>query len=62
MRIGWEMRKAVQNSLFWERFRAERVIEVEGGVCEAFVGDVSCADDVATRVAGCIAAFGPDWG
>jgi hypothetical protein len=58
MRIGWEMRKAVLNSLLWERFRAKRIIEVEGSICEAVAGDVSRADDVATMVDGCIAAFG----
>ena len=30
MRIGREMRKAVQNSVLWERYRAERLIEAEG--------------------------------
>ena len=29
MRIGREMRKAVQNSLLWERLRAERIVEAE---------------------------------
>ena len=29
MRIGGEMRKAVQNSLLWERLRAERIVEAE---------------------------------
>ena len=33
MRIDREMRKAVQNSLLSERFRAERIIEAEGGFC-----------------------------
>jgi hypothetical protein len=27
MRIGWEMRKAVQNSFFWKWFRADPIIE-----------------------------------
>jgi hypothetical protein len=31
MRIGREMRKAVQNSVLWERYRAERLIKAEGG-------------------------------
>jgi hypothetical protein len=52
------MRKAVQNSLLWERLRAERIIEAEGGICEAVAGDVSHADDVVTMLDGCIAAFG----
>jgi hypothetical protein len=37
------MRKAVQNSLLWERFRAERIIEAEGGICEVVAGNVSRA-------------------
>jgi hypothetical protein len=32
----------------------KRTIEAEGGVCEAFVGDMSRADDVATMVDGWI--------
>ena len=31
MRIGREMRKAVQNSVLWERYKAERLIKAEGG-------------------------------
>ena len=34
MRVGPEMRKAVQNSFFWKRFRAEPIIEAEDGICE----------------------------
>ena len=36
----------------------KRIIEAEGGVCEAVSGDVSRADDVAAMVDNCIAAFG----
>jgi hypothetical protein len=43
MRIDREMRKAVQNSLLWERFRAEPIIEAEGGICEVVAGNVSRA-------------------
>jgi len=43
MRIGREMRKAAQNSFFWERFRAEPFIEAEGGICEVVAGNVSLA-------------------
>jgi NAD(P)-dependent dehydrogenase (short-subunit alcohol dehydrogenase family) len=35
----------------------KRIIEAEGGICEAFAGDVSRADDVAAMVDTCIAAF-----
>jgi hypothetical protein len=31
MRIGREMRKAVQNSVLWERYRAARLIKAEDG-------------------------------
>ena len=37
------MRKAVQNSFFWKRFRAEPIIEAEGGICEVVAGNVSRA-------------------
>jgi len=43
MRIGWEMRKAVQNSFFWKRFRAEPIIEAEDGICEVVAGNWSLA-------------------
>ncbi len=36
----------------------KRIIEGEGGICEAAFGDVSLAADVATIVDACIAAFG----
>src|SRR5215471_13162949 len=36
----------------------KRIIESEGGVCEAVAGNVSLADDVAGIVNACIAAFG----
>jgi NAD(P)-dependent dehydrogenase (short-subunit alcohol dehydrogenase family) len=36
----------------------KRIIEGEGGICEAASGDVSLAADVATIVDACIAAFG----
>jgi NAD(P)-dependent dehydrogenase (short-subunit alcohol dehydrogenase family) len=36
----------------------KRIIEGEGGICEAGSGDVSRADDVAAVVDACIAAFG----
>ena len=36
----------------------KRIIEAEGGTCEAVAGDVSRADDVAAMVDTCIAAFG----
>ena len=50
--------QALQNSFFWKRFRAEPIIEAEGGICEAVAGDVSHADDVVTMLDGYIAAFG----
>ena len=61
MRIGWEMRKAVQNSFFWKRFRAEPLIEAEGGICEVVAG-IRVAGDIATMVDGCIAALGREGG
>src|SRR5882762_1287556 len=36
----------------------KRIIEGEGGICEAASGDVSLAADVATIVDACITAFG----
>jgi len=36
----------------------KRIIEAEGGICEAVDGDVSRADDVAAVVDACVAAFG----
>jgi NAD(P)-dependent dehydrogenase (short-subunit alcohol dehydrogenase family) len=36
----------------------KRIIEGEGGICEAVGGDVSHADDVATMADACIAMFG----
>ena len=36
----------------------KRIIEAEGGVCEAVAGDVSRTDDVAAVVDACILAFG----
>jgi NAD(P)-dependent dehydrogenase (short-subunit alcohol dehydrogenase family) len=36
----------------------KRIIESEGGICEAVAGNVSHADDVAAIVDACIAAFG----
>ena len=36
----------------------KRIIEAEGGICEAVAGDVSRADDVAAVVDACIQAFG----
>jgi hypothetical protein len=33
MRMGQEMRKTVQNSLPWKRFRPERIIVAKGGIC-----------------------------
>jgi NAD(P)-dependent dehydrogenase (short-subunit alcohol dehydrogenase family) len=36
----------------------KRIIEAEGGICEAVSGDVSRADDVAAMVDACIATFG----
>jgi len=36
----------------------KRIIEQEGGVCEAVAGNVSRAGDVVTMVEACIAAFG----
>jgi NAD(P)-dependent dehydrogenase (short-subunit alcohol dehydrogenase family) len=36
----------------------KRIIEVEGGICEAVAGDVSRAADVAAAVDACIRAFG----
>ena len=58
MRIDREMHKAVQNSLLWKRFRAERIIEAEGGICEVVAGNVSHADEIVTMLDGCLAAFG----
>jgi hypothetical protein len=43
MRIGWEMRKAVQNSFFRKRFRADPIIEAGGRICEVVAGNVSRA-------------------
>ena len=39
-------------------FETKRIIEGEGGICEAVAGNVSHADDVAAMVDACIAAFG----
>jgi NAD(P)-dependent dehydrogenase (short-subunit alcohol dehydrogenase family) len=36
----------------------KRIIEAEGGICEAVTGDVSRDDDVSAMVSACIAAFG----
>jgi NADP-dependent 3-hydroxy acid dehydrogenase YdfG len=36
----------------------KRIIEGEGGICEAVAGNVSRADDVAAMVDACIATFG----
>jgi NAD(P)-dependent dehydrogenase (short-subunit alcohol dehydrogenase family) len=36
----------------------KRIIETEGGICEAVAGNVSRADDVAAMVDTCLAAFG----
>ena len=36
----------------------KRIIEAEGGICEAVAGDVSRTDDVAAVVDACILAFG----
>ena len=36
----------------------KRIIEREGGICEAAAGDVSFAEDVAAVVDTCMAAFG----
>jgi NAD(P)-dependent dehydrogenase (short-subunit alcohol dehydrogenase family) len=36
----------------------KRIIEGEGGICEAIAGDVSRAHDVASMVDACVAAFG----
>jgi len=36
----------------------KRIVEREGGICEALAGNVSHADDVAAMVDACIAAFG----
>ena len=36
----------------------KRIIESEGGICMAVVGDVSRADDVAAIVDACIRSFG----
>ena len=36
----------------------KRIIESEGGICEAVAGNVSLAEDVAAMVDACIAAFG----
>jgi len=36
----------------------KRIVEKEGGICEALAGNVSHADDVAAMVDACIAAFG----
>jgi len=35
-----------------------RIIEAEGGICEAVAGNVSHTEDVAAMVDACIAAFG----
>jgi hypothetical protein len=56
------MRKAAQNSFFWERSRAEPIIEPEGGICEVVAGYVSRAGHIAAMVHGCIAAFGREGG
>jgi NAD(P)-dependent dehydrogenase (short-subunit alcohol dehydrogenase family) len=39
-------------------FETKRIIEAEGGICEAVGGDVSKSQDVAAIVAACIATFG----
>ena len=36
----------------------KRIIDEEGGICEAVSADVSQADDVSAMVGACIAAFG----
>ena len=36
----------------------KRIIDGEGGICEAVSADVSRADDVSAMVSGCVAAFG----
>ena len=36
----------------------KRIIEREGGICEAVAGNVSLAEDVAAMVDACISAFG----
>jgi len=36
----------------------KRIVEREGGICEALAGNVSHADDVGAMVDACIAAFG----
>ena len=36
----------------------KRIIDEEGGICEAVSADVSQADDVSAMVSACIAAFG----
>jgi hypothetical protein len=46
MRIGQEMRKAVQNSLPLRRLAVERIIKAEACICEAVREDGSRADDV----------------
>ena len=40
-----------------EALETKRIVEVEGGICEAVAGDVYRADDVAAVVDACIAAF-----
>ena len=36
----------------------KRIIDREGGICEAVSADVSQADDVSAMVSACISAFG----
>jgi NAD(P)-dependent dehydrogenase (short-subunit alcohol dehydrogenase family) len=38
--------------------QTKRIIETEGGICEAVAGNVGHADDVATIVAACLGTFG----
>jgi NAD(P)-dependent dehydrogenase (short-subunit alcohol dehydrogenase family) len=38
--------------------QTKRIVEAEGGICEAVTGNVSRADDVAAMVDTCIATFG----
>jgi NAD(P)-dependent dehydrogenase (short-subunit alcohol dehydrogenase family) len=40
-----------------QAIETKRIIETEGGSCEAVAGNVSRADDVVTMVDACIAAF-----
>ena len=41
-----------------EALETKRIVEVEGGICEAVAGDVYRADDVAAVVDACVLAFG----